>query len=232
MTARDHDSAAEQTPPAAPIRRDAAASKRRILAAALKEFSDKGREGARIEAIAQRAQVSKPMLYSYFGDKEGLYEAALREAYVQIREGEGELQIASTDPVDAVGDLVRFTLHHFVSKPWFVRMLNTENLDGGRTIREMADAAEIQSRLIAQIGDVLERGARSGVFRSGIDPVEFYIIVASLCYFPVSNKHTLRAVFDVPIDADWLEWKAQDTAELLLRYLEPGEFGENRRDRP
>ena len=47
---------------AAPIRRDAAASKRRILQAALREFSDKGRDGARIDAIAQRAKVSKPML--------------------------------------------------------------------------------------------------------------------------------------------------------------------------
>ena len=45
MTAQKTD-----TKPAAaakpPVRRDAAASKRRILAAALKEFSDKGREGA------------------------------------------------------------------------------------------------------------------------------------------------------------------------------------------
>lgn len=204
-----------------PVRRDAAASKRRILAAALKEFSDKGREGARIEAIAQRAKVSKPMLYSYFGDKEGLYQAALREAYVQIREGERKLRIADMAPEAAVRELVRFTLDHFVSKPWFIRILNTENLEGGSAVRTMADATEIQSPLIEQIGTVLKRGAQAGVFRPGIDPVEFYIVVASLCYFPVSNKHTLRAVFDVPIDADWLAWKTADTADLLLRYLAP-----------
>ena len=38
--------------------------------------------------IAERAGVSKPMIYSYFGDKDGLWAAALREAYVQIRAGE------------------------------------------------------------------------------------------------------------------------------------------------
>lgn len=215
-----------------PIRRDAAASRRRILEAALKEFSDKGRDGARIEAIAQRAAVSKPMLYNYFGDKEGLYEAALREAYVQIREGERGLQIADMAPQDAVRELVRFTLDHFVSKPWFIRMLNTENLEGGTAVRSIADAAEIQSPLISQVRDMLRRGVAAGVFREGVDPVEFYVLVASLCYFPVSNKHTLRAVFNLPIDEIWLAWKAKDTSELLLRYLAPGGRSEqDERDR-
>lgn len=220
-TRRRSDPAVPGADEARPPRRDAAASRRRILAAALEEFSSNGLAGARIDAIAERAQVSKPMIYSYFGDKDELYRAALREAYVQIRKGEREVRTDDMTPTEAVHELVRFTLDHFVSKPWFIRMLNTENLVGGAHIRRIADAAEIQSPLIDQIGDILERGARSGDFRPGIDPVEFYITLASLCYFPVSNKHTLRAVFHVAIDEDWLARKTEDTAELLLRYLAP-----------
>lgn len=220
-TRRRSDPAVPGAYEARPPRRDAAASRRRILAAALEEFSSNGLAGARIDAIAERAQVSKPMIYSYFGDKDELYRAALREAYVQIRKGEREVRTDDMTPTEAVHELVRFTLDHFVSKPWFIRMLNTENLVGGAHIRRIADAAEIQSPLIDQIGDILERGARSGDFRPGIDPVEFYITLASLCYFPVSNKHTLRAVFHVAIDEDWLARKTEDTAELLLRYLAP-----------
>ncbi len=209
-----------------PPRRDAAASKRRILAAALEEFSGNGLAGARMDAIAERARVSKPMIYSYFGDKGELYKAALREAYVQIRRGERKMETADMTPPEAVHELVRFTLDHFVSRPWFIRMLNTENLLGGDNIRGIADAAEIQSPLIDQIRDILERGVRSGDFRQGVDPVEFYITLASLCYFPVSNKHTLRAVFHVAIDEAWLAWKTSDTAELLLRYLAPEQASE------
>ena len=69
--------------------------------------------------------------------------------------------------------------------------------------------------------DVLERGAREGVFRGGVDPVEFYITVASLCYFPVSNKHTLRAIFGVPIDDAWLNAKAAEAGEMMVRSLRP-----------
>ena len=135
----------------------------------------------------------------------------------------------------AVGDLVRFTLHHFVSKPWFIRMLNTENLDGSRTIRAMADARRRSSRgLIAQIGDVLERGAKSGVFRGRHRPGGVLHHRRLALLLPDGrNKHTLRAVFPRcgRINADWLEWKAEDTAELLLRvFSHRGGLGENKGD--
>ena len=200
--------------------RNAEASKARILAAALKEFSDFGLAGARIDSIARKAQVSKPLIYSYFGDKDMLYMAALRAAYIEIRQGERGLRTQDMAPEDAVRELVRFTLNHFVKKPWFIKMLNTENLLGGKTVRKIADAADIQSPLIDQVQEILDRGAESGKFRKVVDPIDFYITVASLCYFPVSNKHTLRAIFGVPIDDAWLERKASEAGEIMVRYLQ------------
>lgn len=209
---------------ARPPRRDAAATQRRILDAALTEFSTHGHAGARIDAIAEAAGVSKPMIYSYFGDKDELYKAALRESYLQIRQGERELDTDHMTPEQAIRELVRFTMDHFVSKPWFTSMLNTENLRGGTSVREIDHLSDIQSPLIAQIGDILDRGVKEGAFRPGIDPAELYITIASLCFFPVSNKHTLRVVFQLPIDADWLTRRAEEAGEMIIRYLrrEPG----------
>jgi AcrR family transcriptional regulator len=205
----------------APPRRDAERSKRAILEAALVEFSEQGHAGARIDAIAARAGVSKPLIYSYFGDKDFLYAAALREAYVQIRAGERELDLEHKDPEAAIRALVSFTLRHFRSKPWFISMLNTENLRGGTTIRAIEDVSEIQSPLVAELRQVLERGARRGVFRRDVDPVDLYVTIASLCYFPVSNAHTLRVVFRCPVDDAWLERRGRDAEEMVLRFLRP-----------
>src|SRR5690606_13821249 len=36
-------------------------------------FAERGYDGTSIEEIAQRAQVSKPVVYEHFGGKEGLY---------------------------------------------------------------------------------------------------------------------------------------------------------------
>lgn len=201
--------------------RDAERTRRAILDAALREFSDKGFAAARMDAVAEAAGISKPMIYSYFGDKDTLYAAALREAYVQIREGEKDLQLADHEPVDAVRTLVHFTFDHFRQKPWFISMLNTENLLGGETIRSIVDVGDIQSNMIAELRKVLAAGARDGAFREGIDPVELYITIASLCYFPISNRHTLRAVFKVPLDDAWVEARKQAVSDMVLCGLSP-----------
>jgi AcrR family transcriptional regulator len=184
---------------AAPRSRNAARSRKAILQSALEEFSTKGYSGARIDEIAKRAAVSKPLIYEYFGDKDAIYEAALRETYVQIREGEKTLDMDELSPEDAIRSLVVFTMDHFRRNPWFISMLNTENLRGGSTVRQM--------------------GEIEGQFRSGIDAVELYIFIASLCYFPISNMHTLRSVFQCTVDDEWLERRGLEAAEMIVCYL-------------
>ncbi len=50
-----------------------------ILAAALDEFAAAGYARASIAAIAARAGISKPLIYQYFGSKDGLYLACLNQ---------------------------------------------------------------------------------------------------------------------------------------------------------
>ena len=59
--------------------RDPEATKAKLLAAARREFADKGIAGARVDAIAERAGVNKQLIYYYFGTKEDLFREILRE---------------------------------------------------------------------------------------------------------------------------------------------------------
>src|SRR3546814_1746952 len=67
-------------------RRDAAATRARILHAATEEFADKGYDGARVDEIAKQSDVNKNSLYHYFGSKEQLFVAVLERAYTTLRE--------------------------------------------------------------------------------------------------------------------------------------------------
>jgi AcrR family transcriptional regulator len=51
-----------------------------ILDAAVAEFGERGYAHASMAAIAQRAGISKPLIYEYFGSKDGLYLACLSRA--------------------------------------------------------------------------------------------------------------------------------------------------------
>ncbi|AJY45366.1 hypothetical protein TM49_06110 [Martelella endophytica] len=199
--------------------RDAEASRAAILQAALDEFSSVGYDGARVDRIAAEAGLSKPLLYDYFGDKDELYKAALREAYVQIRAGEEKLHLDELTPEDAVAALVMFTMTHFRTRPWFITMLNTENLRKGSSVGSIGDRREIQSKLLVKLADVLERGRRDGVFLREARPVDVYLLIASLCYFPVSNRFTLAEVFGFDTSEEGLNAHARRATEAVIGWL-------------
>jgi len=55
-------------------------------------FAERGFEGASIEEIAQRAGITKPVIYEHFGGKEGLYAVVVdREVQRLLSRFEGEL---------------------------------------------------------------------------------------------------------------------------------------------
>lgn len=55
------------------VRMTGAERRQQLLDVARKLFAEKGFDGTSIEEIAQRANVSKPVVYEHFGGKEGIY---------------------------------------------------------------------------------------------------------------------------------------------------------------
>src|ERR1700693_5693864 len=81
-----------------PQRRDPAATRRKLLVAARREFADSGLAGARVDEIAARAGVNKQLVYHYFGDKDALYLAVLEWVYEEIRTQERKLNLEGLPP--------------------------------------------------------------------------------------------------------------------------------------
>ena len=67
-------------------RRDAEATRARILSAAVSEFAAHGFSGGRIDRIAKEAESNVRMIYAYFGNKSGLFDSALSDAIVRMAE--------------------------------------------------------------------------------------------------------------------------------------------------
>src|SRR4051794_14457639 len=62
--------------------RDAEGTRRRLLEAAADEFAQRGLAGARIDRIAAAAKANKALIYSYFGNKEDLFDAVFNALVV------------------------------------------------------------------------------------------------------------------------------------------------------
>lgn len=206
----------------APAARDPERTQATILAAATAEFTAKGLGGARVDEIARRAGVNKRMIYHYFGDKEGLYLAVLEAAYTSIRTAERGLDLAHKDPVEGMRELVLFTWQYFIDHPEFLSLLGTENLHRAAYLKQSKKIRELHSPLVGMIADLLERGAKKGVFRRGVDPVDLYITIASLGWFYVSNRFTLSTIFGRDLTAPAsLEARGRHIVAVVLACLRP-----------
>ena len=175
--------------------RDPERTRARILDAATREFARYGLGGARVDRIAERAGANKRMLYYYFGDKDGLFLAALEERYAHIRNAERSLELEQSDPRTALRRLVEFTWNYYLEHPEFLTLLNSENLHKGRHVRNSKRVRDLHSPFVETLGAVLRRGEKAGVFRAGIDPVQLYISIAGEGYFYLSNRYTLSRIF-------------------------------------
>lgn len=203
--------------------RDPEGTRTKILRAATREFSTSGLGGARVDRIAQRAGVNKRMLYYYFGDKDELFRAVLEDTYERIRRAEQALHLLDVAPVDGVMRLLEFTWRYYLDHPEFVTLLNSENLHRAKHLKRSRGIRATNSPVISTLSELLRRGEAAGTIRSGIDPLQLYISIAALCYFFLSNNHTLSTVFDRKLSGSAAhDERLSHMREVVAGYLSHG----------
>ena len=216
---------AAQTPSsrgAAPLSARAAATRQRILDAALAEFAEKGLAGSRVDEIAARAGANKRMLYAHFGSKEELWLVVLEGAYAAKRAEERAVEVEHLPPADAMARLVAFNLRYTARHPEFVALLNQENLHRAAYLRRSEDVPALYSPLLEALRGVLARGVAEGAFRTGVDAMQLYITILALGHFYVANRHTLSTIFGAPLDTEAaIADRERHIAEVVLGYLRP-----------
>ena len=205
-----------------PQRRDPEGTRRKLLAAARREFAAKGLAGARVNTIAASAKLNKQLVYHYFGSKEKLYVAVLEEAYASFRARDTVLPTRKMEPEEAVTQVATLLFDSFRDLRDEVALIADENIHRARHVRSSERIKQLHQPLILMMEDIVKRGERKGVFRRGVDPIRLFILLLSLSSVYVSNQHTLSAVFDRDL-GDPRELKAwrNFVTELLLGALRP-----------
>lgn len=210
-----------KAPQTQPARRESSLKTREmILKGAMQEFSERGFDGARIDKIALRAGVNKNLLYHHYVNKDGLFSALLEHMYEKIRARQRDLELREQDPADAIRRLVVFTGKIWVQYPEFLRLLQSENLTGGRHVAVSPKVPSLYEPLLATLEDVLERGRRSGQFRKHVDPVDLYISISALTAHYINNHHTFEAIFGQNLmSPQRIRQRLEHAADMVVAYL-------------
>lgn len=82
--------------------RDPRRTRKHIIECAIDEFTERGFDGARIDAIAEQSQTNKSLIYKYFTSKDELYIASLSHIYERLRTSQHEIDLDEHDPVNSM----------------------------------------------------------------------------------------------------------------------------------
>jgi len=160
---------------------DGAAGRREaILRAALREFATRGFEGARVDRVARMARVNKAMLYYYFGNKAGLYEAVLLQNFEKVHnalDGALALPLGAEGRLRAVLEALFRVLEEVPEHPV---LLLREVASGGvhlppAVLRRMGEA-------FLKVRALLEDGRRRGDFRE-VSPLVVHLQIIGAAVF-------------------------------------------------
>ncbi len=156
--------------------RDPERTQQQILAAALKDFSAKGLAGARVDCIARRAGVNKRMLYHYFGSKDGLFSAVLRQKITQR-----EALLASA-PEEPSAMLVHWFNAACRDTEWF-RLLEWEALQptDGDLVHQ-----EHRRGVVRQALERIRRRQAKGLLPAELDPQHLLLSMMALTAYPLA----------------------------------------------
>ncbi|GAA1917583.1 TetR family transcriptional regulator [Nocardioides lentus] len=154
-----------------------AATRRRILDAALAEFAAHGLAGARVDRIAEQASSNKAQIYAYVGGKDQLFDAVFFESLHRI------LDDAPIDADDLADWAVRL-YDDYLRRPDLIRLATWHRLERRPHGLLVDDQERLDAGKIAAIAAAQEQGR----VRAG-DPFDVMalVIAMSVAWSPVSG---------------------------------------------
>jgi AcrR family transcriptional regulator len=163
------------------VARDAEDTKRRLLEAAAAEFAERGIAGARIDRIAAAAKANKALIYTYFGNKEELFDAVFNALVVDT------VHDVPVDPDDLAGYAGRL-FDRNLSHPQGFRLAVWHALERGGAALPAAVVAANQDKIAA-----IAKAQRDGRVSDTFPAEELMVLVTGLSILGTPDLALTRA---------------------------------------
>ena len=185
-------------------------TKRALLDAALVEFAEKGRAGARVSRIAERAGVNKQLISYYFGGKDGLYDALIERWLEQ------ESEFAPRElPLD---ELVARYIRDGVDHRDMHRLLIRDGIQGVAT-----PDAEMPAGEEGELGEVadLRRRQQEGELAEDLDPALLMLMLQGIASAGVVYPADVGKLTGLDPASEEFAERYGDLVKRVIRRLAP-----------
>lgn len=192
----------------------------RIMQAAAQEFSRAGVDGARVANIAQRAGVTKQLVYHYYNNKSDLYKAVLEDAAARCLDELLPLDYDLLEPAEALKTFWFRVFDQYANSPELGSSILDENIHRGAHLTSRNKSVYQTPLLQEKVARIIERGQATGVFKGDVDPRRLFVaslILVTGCFVQGTTVSAL-----LPMDLSSAEGKAfwrQYSVDLILSML-------------
>ena len=200
-------------------------TKERIKTAAWEVFVEKGRDGARMQEIADRAGANKAMIYYYFTSKDILFEEIIKDIFKQLISNV-KLSVLKQDhkPEDIVRIMVDTYIDLLENHPYLARVMTRELLSENPIIKKIIKSLfETEGfDLPTEFVHIIILNSQSGAIRQ-VDPIQTILSFLGMCLFYFIAKPVIVDVWGMQ-QADeekFIKKRKEAITDLILHGLLP-----------
>ena len=170
----------------------------KILFTAQQVFIEKGKDGARMQEIADQAGVNKAMLFYYFNNKELLYLEVLRSIVLRLFQKVNEVVISEQEPRKKLEQFVEAYINFLIENEGLPRIILREIASGGETIGMIfkETLSHDENPISVKIHSLIEQSIQQGQFRK-VDPIQTIISIVGMCVIYFIAYPLLRHIFSL-----------------------------------
>lgn len=188
----------------------------RILDAAERAFAEGGLAGARVAAIAEEAGANKAMVYYYFQNKEGLYNAVLGRVLELVVDVAGQVSRQGATPAITLVDFAEAYGRVIAEHPQVVRMIMRGLLDSPDEV--FAVVAPRIGQILPLLASRVAQGQSEGTVNPNVVPALVPPAVIAPMVFITVAAPLLSRLTGLPVPTIHTMWTA-NLRELSLNGL-------------
>lgn len=172
------------------------ATVQRILEVAHKEFLEKGYQGARMQAIADKANINKASLHYHFESKDKLFEAIFEEAMQMVLPIMLSALLHEPDLESKIARLVEAHIDLYLENPYLPGFIVNETHTHPAHIYDMVFRRKgVWRGAVRQtLEQILEAEYAKGIIRK-VDAEQLIMDIFSLTAFPFMAMPIFEAMF-------------------------------------
>lgn len=174
----------------------------RILEVAEALFAEHGFEAVSMNAVAERAGVSKANVFHHFTSKRELYLAVLRNACEKCTEHLDNLETRDSSFEQRFATYAVDMLHDMLERESLHRLMLRELLsdDDGRVAKELAE--RVFGAKFARLVAVLRTGQERGELRADFEPAMAATMLVGMNVFYLQSRHVFKHLPDTRFAAE------------------------------